>query len=395
MNMKIVQSNFMNLFKEIRNVLFFTFVICSLLHCKVDQAGIEGNIIVNPSSELDEYWWDDKVTNNIEYFVMKGKNDFPLGRTRKIIKIGNTIISSSNRAGIYFHNLEGEFLYHLSPSGKGPLEFSEVNDIAIFDENHILINDVIKKSVLKYDFKNHAMKEEYNTGTSVFNIWYANDILMYTISSASDGVLKYVKNFDFSTQNTVLYGTSFSNVIISPYPFLNLDNERVFINVGFLDTMVIFNTKSLLIEKKYVLGQGQTNIMSLEKDKILSAINQHELKRFENIIVPIGSLGKFGKYVTIPLFGYKNQLTLILNLDNDESHFYSFKHNTSSKVNFIECMDFPVVINSINDDYIYTILNVLSRNKREEKPDWPFVKKYNQLVEDKVENPVIARFKMK
>jgi hypothetical protein len=224
---------------------------------------------------------------------------------------------------------------------------------------------------------------------------YFNNILIFTNTSTENGVVKFTKDFDFSRQETLLQGPSVSNLIISPRPFLKVDDQRVFINIGFLDTMVIFNTKSLLIEKKYLLGEGQTNMMSLDKEKILTAINQHELKRFENIIEPIGSLGKFGKYVTIPLFGYKNQLTLILNLDSDESFFYSFKHNTSSKVNFIECLDFPVVLNSINDNYIYTILNVLSRNKREEKPDWPFVKKYNQLVEDKVENPVIARFRLK
>lgn len=109
--------------------------------------------LIDPKETLKNDWLDDNIEDDIAYFPLESAKDLPLGVLEKCVVVDSICITTyRNRNGIFFHTLKGDFLHHFKTNGKGPLEFSSVNDIAKFDNNHILINDVEKRSILKYNF---------------------------------------------------------------------------------------------------------------------------------------------------------------------------------------------------------------------------------------------------
>jgi hypothetical protein len=375
-------------------VLLLTLCLCT---CKRDALIDKSTVIIDPKVTLDKHWWDDKISDDIVYFPLFSTGKLPLSGTRKQIRINNILVSTHyNRAGIYFHKLDGELIFHQLPTGQGPLEFSEVNAFTKYDSTHILINDPSKNAILKYDFVNRKITAEYKTNTYIFSIYYAHNRLLFTTNDIGKGIVKYVDNFNFDDLKVLIKGNKISNLINSPNPYLRLDDDRVVITIGFLDTIFTYNMKQNNMEKKYILGENQSNIMKVGEEKISNAVFERKFKAFEKVLIPIGAPSLFKNYLAIPLLGFTlDEPSLIINLKTDESFLYNFKNNKGSKMDFVECLTYPTILDLHDDGYIYSIVDELDSNKRDESPGWPFIKAYNKLIEDKVENPVIVRFKMR
>ncbi|MBK7634880.1 MAG: 6-bladed beta-propeller [Saprospiraceae bacterium] len=357
-------------------------------------------IVVNPDTELPQGFWDDIISDDIEYFTLSGQKSNKLSTITYILRVGDYIVSTHpNTSTIYFHDLNGSFQHHLRSSGKGPLEFSEVMTIARFDDHHILINDPSKNSILKYNISNQKITEEFKTNLYIYNMYYdeISTRLIFTTNDFDSGFIKYVDNMDFKNIYPLIHATAPANMIVSRAPFLKINGQQLIINIGFLDTIYLYNFQTNKMDKKYILGKGETNISKTGKEKIINAVMERKLKIFEKVIAPMGEPSMIDKYLIIPLFYHGEYKSLVIDTQNEHSYFYNFHSNKGNKIDFIDQGGYSIrPFTKDNEGYFYDIGDLpLTKINHNFSSELPFVRNFNKLLAENDENPFIIRFKLK
>ncbi|HMP31416.1 MAG TPA: 6-bladed beta-propeller, partial [Saprospiraceae bacterium] len=170
-------------------LLLVSCILC--LTCKQSKVLIDDFVYVNPKEPLPVDWLHSEIKDNIQYIPLQSPYKSALGTISRCIVIDTICISTyRDRSGVFFHSLSGNFLHVLNATGKGPMEFDDVNEIAKFDNNHILINDPSKKSIIKYNFRERKIVGEYKTYVDIFSMYYQNEQLIYIGNNFKKGVVQ-------------------------------------------------------------------------------------------------------------------------------------------------------------------------------------------------------------
>lgn len=141
---------------------FISFVVLAILFAsctsEVDTRGIS---VINPIEEIPSDFFEGKISEATFNIIGEGSG-LPLSFPDTSLIIDSTlIIKFQNRSPIYFFDLEGNFKFLQKPTGQEALSFSGVEDICIFDKDHILISDKLKQTIYKYNFKSKQVVQEW------------------------------------------------------------------------------------------------------------------------------------------------------------------------------------------------------------------------------------------
>ncbi|HMP29746.1 MAG TPA: 6-bladed beta-propeller [Saprospiraceae bacterium] len=372
--------------------IFFLQGLFFFIACKDDIPKSNEIVIIDPKENLKKDWLDDAILDNISYFPLESTKGYPLGNLDKFIVIDTFFISTYRDInGVFFHSLSGVFIHVLHTSGKGPLEFNDVNEIAKFDNDHILINDLEKKAILKYNFRDRKMVEEFNTNATIFSMYYQDGHLIYLGNDFKNGIVQKVDNFDFENKITLIKGSKISNLITSIHPFHKLDENNLVINVSFVDTVFVYNLTNSIIKKKFVLGKGETSMNKFSFDKISSLFIQYELHKLGDIIIPWGCISKLQNYLIFPVIPQNK--CIVINLKNDEAFFMDFQKNFG-KLTFVETSVYPYFFKE-EGKVIYSLFKVQESKPSLDVNSYNYERHYKKLLDEKNQNPVIARFELK
>ena len=375
--------------------LFLLHVTLFLFYsCKQSKILLKNFVFINPQESLESQWLDTNITENIKYLPLESPYKSPLGTISRCIVIDSFFISIyRDRSSIFFHSLNGKLDFVLNAEGKGPFEFEEVNEIAKFDENHILINDPSKQSILKYNFRTKKIVKEYKTNVDIFSMYYQNEQLIYIGNNFKKGILQIVHNFNFDACKTLMIGTDISNFVVSGHAFQPIDKSKILINVSFLDTMIIYNFDRKTIDKRYIIGSEETSMTRIAASEISQMYKLNNFKRIEGILIPWGFISKIKNHIIIPVSPINK--CIILNLETDASYFFDFQHNIG-KLSYTESGAYPNILHNDGNIY-YSLIHMLSEKKPQKDKDLKldYIDEYNKLLNDKFENPVIVKFEMK
>ncbi|MBK9566410.1 MAG: hypothetical protein IPO37_14975 [Saprospiraceae bacterium] len=151
------------------------------------------------------------------------------------------------------------------------------------------------------------------------------------------------------------------------------------------------------MDKKYILGKGETNISKTGKEKIINAVMERKLKIFEKVIAPMGEPSMIDKYLIIPLFYHGEYKSLVIDTQNEHSYFYNFHSNKGNKIDFIDQGGYSIrPFTKDNEGYFYDIGDLpLTKINHNFSSELPFVRNFNKLLAENDENPFIIRFKLK
>jgi hypothetical protein len=97
-----------------------------------------------------------QIVDSIQFVVLETDPDALIGTTSKLLVTDSAIYVMENyqRKSVLAFNRQGDFLYRVGRQGKGPGEFTDLDDICINKQNQCVVSDFSGKKILFFD--NHG-----------------------------------------------------------------------------------------------------------------------------------------------------------------------------------------------------------------------------------------------
>lgn len=243
----------------------------------------------------------------LRFIPLKAHPKAYLSTIRKIVYHKDYfIILCYNRTPIYFYDHNGNYKFNISSSGQGPLELSSCIDIALYNDETLLISDNEKSSILSYNLISNTITEEWKLELPAFSIECFNNDIILISNDPSEGNIKVVRDFDFSRILSYGKGGKHFNKIVSIDPF-EVWKGKLFINVGFTDTIYMYRNREIV--PSHVLGDENTTMLSLSDDQINNAVFLKDLSdKVKSKYIPQGTFSSINDKWIIPMFWAKDFL---------------------------------------------------------------------------------------
>lgn len=136
----------------------FYFFLLLLFSCTKDPQN--NKIFVDVEKSVEGNFSD--VFNGIQYVLIKEDSMHPMVNPYKFEFVGDSIFILDDRQNKFFsYSAEGKFLYAISASGAGPLEFETIDDFQILGQR-IFLKDAMTKKTLIFDLEGNVMGAENN-----------------------------------------------------------------------------------------------------------------------------------------------------------------------------------------------------------------------------------------
>lgn len=389
----------MHLTKMIARYLILAFPVFFIISCIKDHENDTSGQLKNIDPEIlpTGYILNDEL-KYIEYIPLKPSSQAYLSQIRKMVYHKDYfIILCFQRSAIYFYNHSGDFLFLISPKGRGPLEFSSVQDITLYDENTLLISDNELSKILQLDIPQREIVNEWRLDTPPFSITYNNNFLYIISNDMVNGSIKVVKELNFEDVKSFVKPTGLFNLIVSPNPFI-YNNDTLFISVGFTDTVYYARNGNILPFAS--LGNAESSLSNVSGEDIKSVVfakDRSALRRLKTTIVPSGFFSSIHDKWIIPLF---------INLDflvYDRATEKAFIANSKAfkKVYLLFGAPLPMIYAYDNEGYLYSSLIPFPEfyNRLEKLPEDDQIRRaamegLGQYYKNEAyENPVIVKFK--
>ena len=305
------------------------------------------------------------------------------------------IIRSKNRNAIYIFKENGELENIISPSGNGPLEFSELSTLEIVDNNKLVISDNSNQKLLIYDLLADKMIKDIKIDYPVFAMKSHNNQLVMLANDIMEGNLKVVSNLDFDAIRSFQHGGEIANLVVSLDPFEIIDNS-IYVNIGFSDT--VFRYENEHFKTVAVLGENKSSMTSLEssylKDKIMSRVLDEEL---QGMLIPQGTFSTYGDNWVFPMFWASD--FLLFNTKTKESKFINYKAAESIRGythgyyprSFLNKNGYDYAF-IMPDEKVLKYVEPLHKNGSITDDDYQLLLDY---IEEGNENPIITKYRYK
>lgn len=95
------------------------------------------DLLSEPESEVSRL---SDISTNVQYFPLQTTKNSLIGYVDKIVTCGNNIYIKNSYSEILCFDLEGNFLFKLNKTGRGPGEYSYITDFDISSDNKTLIS---------------------------------------------------------------------------------------------------------------------------------------------------------------------------------------------------------------------------------------------------------------
>jgi len=367
-----------------------------IIKCTPDNK--DNSITINPVNEINLNTLDSFV-ERIEYFTLGENSEIPLNYIDKSFIIGDTlVIKCRERSPIYFFNLRGEFLFSQLPTGNESLMFSEASDICIFDVDNIMINDSKKRTIFKYNIKTRKITNEWKHNLTIFKFFYMDGNMLVLTNDFEKGLVKFIENFNFNSPKILIKGTNITNFLISPDPFCRIGNDEVLVNVGFHDTIYIVNLGTFSISQKYVIGEGESNLGSLDEGKLIEDIMKRNLKKYPKVFILGGLPMVFNQNIIIPIVNTKRNI--LLSLTDNSSKLLDYK-KSKGNLRLISAGFYPNLISNVigkKGNIHFSVIDAgqvneidLSKIDQNNK----YLADIKRLKDANTQNPILVKFEYK
>ena len=268
-------------------------------------------------------------------------------------------------------------------------------DIALYDEETLLISDNEKSSILSYNLISNTITEEWKLELPAFSIKCFKKDIILICNDPNEGNIKVVKNFDFNSINSFAKGGKHFNKIVSLDPF-EIYKGNLFINVGFCDTIYTYNKGEIV--PSHVLGNETTSMLGLSDDLINNAVFSRDLnEKVTSRYIPQGSFSSINDRWIIPMFWAKD--FLIYHPETGKT--YKGKEKSIDNLRLWMNGLYPRIYASdgINRYFSYVMPDARFYNFVEdtkEKRTFPDIifREVEQLRSDNFENPIITSLKV-
>ncbi|HMP25016.1 MAG TPA: 6-bladed beta-propeller [Saprospiraceae bacterium] len=357
---------------------------------------LAGTRVINPPTAIIESLYGD--ITDIQYIPLRpDAKAYPSGIRQLLYHKQYFIMLCYQRGAIYFYDHSGVFQFMVSPTGAGPLEFASAQDIALYDNNTLLICDNTLSKILRFDIVSQQITEDWRVSSPPFSIICHRNYI-YMICNDPEGSIKMVKDFNFDQVQSFVKPGPLFNLIASPKPF-QIYQDTVFINVGFTDT-IYYATPQGLIQAFAAIGQGESALSGAAVADVQNAIFARDAastNRLQNRLVPSGFLSSVGNKWIIPLFIDLNYI--IYDKTNNIPAIAS--RNALPEALLLSTAPFPMIYNQDAEGYLYsTLLPTPSFYEKLLKlpADAPIRKAAEQglgifFQNDTFENPVIVKWR--
>jgi hypothetical protein len=372
-------------FSESKVLPFLWLALLSIYSCK-EEVGI-----INPNSQLKEFSKVDfSDLSKIEFMILGKSKNIPLQSVKQAVFFDSIFASTHYNSGfVFFHDYNGEFMFSIKPSGKGPLEINEINLINKYDQNHLILNDPSKNTLFLYDIHKRKIVREIKTGVSIFAFEVLDNKLIYLGNDFLNGLVNIVDNFNFEIKTPLIMGSSITNMINSPNPFVKLNNDELAIGLCFHDSIYIYNKKNAAITKKYAIGVGETSIQNYNLEQLRSDIITYNLKKYKGkLLLPMGDLQVLCDYLIIAL-AFEDKKAIIFNYKEEQSYFYN-KDNDLSNVKYLSNYIYPKKLTQNKNMTIFNFGLTSFGEPIENKDESKVPAGYYDLWKSQVDNAILA-----
>ncbi len=383
-----------------RYLIFFIIVCLShfFIACAPDarERDLTGTRMINPPTTITKSLYGD--ITDIQYIPLRPDvKAYPAGIRQLLYHNQYFIMLCYQRGAIYFYDHSGVFQFMISPTGSGPLEFASAQDIALYDNNTLIICDNTLSKILKLDIPSQQITADWRVNSPPFSIICHRNYI-YMICNDPEGSIKMVKDFNFDRIQSFVKPGPLFNLIASPKPF-QIYQDTVFINVGFTDT-IYYATPKGQIQPFAAIGQGESALSGASVADVQNAIFARDAastNRLQNRLVPSGFFSSVGNKWVIPLF---IDLKYIIYNKNNNSLIVASK-NALPEALLLSTAPFPMVYNQDTEGYLYSALlptPAFYERLLKLPADAPIRKAAEQglgvfFQDDTFENPVIVKWR--
>ncbi len=374
--------------------------ICMVLHAisctERDDLSIH---IINPTlSSISVSAFD--LIDHVEYIELPEDNSAFFAHIQAgYVDDKHIMIKTIQSNVIYLHDLYGNFLFKISPSGRGPLEYSEITAY-VYDEydDNIIIYDKSLTKILYYSVENRRFIFEKKISPQITSMYATEDYLYCLQRDFTDGFLKIRDKASLEILKEYIFAPDYYDMIPGFRPFINVNNQ-ILLNASFSDT--IYAIADLNCTATAVIGQGKTSITTIQnQDELHNKImtNQKFARSLDNpMMMSYGHLADMGSVVLIITV---NEKTILYNTKTFSATSIIVNNIEDYKYFFFKRMRFWYS----GQDYIYSYIfrqhidqielkKVIAANPLHETP----LRNLLYMIEKDPdnENPILVKMKFK
>ncbi|MFL1011685.1 6-bladed beta-propeller [Flavisericum labens] len=222
--------------------------------------------VLKGTSIIDSCW----------YIPLETKDESVFGHIDKIIIEDEYIfiLDSRNTGNLFVFSMDGDFVFKINKKGKGPQEYTRINDFTIDSDNkNIIIHDDRLAKLFYFNFEGSFVKT-VKTSFRFANLCKQNNIMYYLLGNRSNLHLPILNNKSLIKSNEGLINT-YNTYDIKNEVNLKLSKFDQFYYSGNHLSFTIPVTKNFIynIEKgevkpTYQLNFGKKNITKLISQKL-------------------------------------------------------------------------------------------------------------------------------
>lgn len=384
--------------------LILLLIIC-LINCSEKDSKSNINDLRTIPTELNIPAFDiGEYIQEVEYTYLQSDHAFLTIVKDLVITDDFFIITSFNRAAVYFFNKDGSLHHKIIGSGDGPLEFNSVADISLGSKpNQLYIADKNNFKILEYNYLDNEFIEEHSFSYPIYSLFNFENYIYILTNTYDSGIIKSINPINWQVVNEYIKEPTIANRVITPEPFYKSDKD-LYVGINLSDT--IYKVEAGSLTPYFILGNNIFPSLSesglVYGDFLNEFLTQSYSEYSLNLNLTMLSQGKIGDIFTIPIFSFAEDPRTVF---YDQKNLTSIKIPSNSIKNLNLFFKFYFQILDSEKNNLYTSF-VLHENFYKEAAQYvkengnsiskelkQFLELYPQ--EKELENPVIVRIKFK
>lgn len=232
--MKISYSENKNI--KMRKIIYILFICVLLISCSKQKSNTKNVERINCTENKIEESLDISDKFDIKPVVLETTQESLIGRIKKVMVYKNRIYVFDQLVSksLFVFNLDGDFLFKISPYGRGKGEAMYLTNFDIFDEDIYFLSSLDRK-ILDYDINGNFVKEIRLEDFGNFNLKVFSKKLFFT-GGCSHGTLmdfwnengKKIKEYKNENRPKQSRGT---------FKELSVLKDTLFVNIPLNDTI--------------------------------------------------------------------------------------------------------------------------------------------------------------
>lgn len=250
---------------------------------------IPGNnkIIIDVDKSISGNFSD--VFNGIQYVLIKEDSLHPMVNPYIFEFLGDRIFILDDRQNKFFsYSTEGEFLYAISASGAGPLEFEAIDDFQILGQR-IFLKDAMTQKTLIFDLEGNVLGTE-NNELLMASFYRNDDFSLYYMHNDPEMGFRIIKKKDDEVTGYINIPQNIEKRIsVDQNGFIQRQKEGlIYYNLPFSQSIAVFDKDGDLEHVKN-FDFGKYGFDSTMRNRFPGMMEEYEYVQANGLINEISS----------------------------------------------------------------------------------------------------------